>query len=437
MTLGAALQSGLGRDRAAAAALAGASEETSYHRSSSSSAAGRSSSSSSSSSLAALNPATAGLSEDEARGLCGLSNLGNTCFMNSILQCLSNIPALRSYFTEPSGHPTYQQDLNRGGAGSTGKTQGELAQAFAELLNRMWRTRGGVDSGACERPERVKAVIGRVAPRFLGYDQHDAQEFLRFFLDGLHEDTNRVRGKLPYKELTEAAEQSDLEVSEAWWKYYCSRSDSRLRELFCGQLKTQVTCLECGRVSRAFDPFWDLSLPIPKTAQAKDRFGLGGGGGSSSSCSLSNCLGAFMEAETLEDSEAVYCSRCKAHTSSSKSMGIFRLPPVLVLHIKRFTFSTFRRTKLTTSVELQMTGLSMAPFCVPGSPASTGAGAGASYRLVGISNHSGSLGGGHYTADCWNADCGGWYNFNDSRVCPTSSGRLSGSAAYLLFYVRE
>ena len=144
----------------------------------------------------------------------------------------------------------------------------------------MWSPRAASSSyyNSVERPSSVKDVVGKVASRFLGYEQQDAQEFMRFFLDALNDDTNQVRHKVPYVELQESPDQSDEEVSRAWWGNYSTRNQSRLKDLFAGQLKTVVTCERCKFVSRGFDPIWDLSLPIPRRTLVKDRGGGGGGG---------------------------------------------------------------------------------------------------------------------------------------------------------------
>jgi ubiquitin C-terminal hydrolase len=316
------------------------------------------------------------------RGLVGLLNLGNTCFMNSCLQCLSNVPALTEYFITGA----FRAHINR-----SSPSKGEAAVAYADLLQRMWVSGA---SGA-DRPDKVKRIVGSIAPRFMGYDQQDAQEFLRFMLDALHDDTNRVTRKPAYKELDERADQSDREVSDIWWSNYCERNDSKCKELFAGELRTVVTCSACGRVSRAFDPMWDLCLPIPKAAQAREKYSISSSSAALDACDIKDCFRSFIEPERISDVDGVYCSRCKKHQACSKAMTIFRLPEVLVIQLKRFTFSTFRRTKLSTAVSFPTTDLDLSAYC-DSSPYVQARDA--IYDLVGVSNHSGSLGGGHYTA---------------------------------------
>ncbi|TNM88939.1 hypothetical protein fugu_005193 [Takifugu bimaculatus] len=124
-------------------------------------------------------------------GLCGLSNLGNTCFMNSALQCLSNASPLTEYFLNDQ----YEAEINR--ENPLGM-RGEIAEAYADLVKQMWLSRSSYVA-----PRSFKTQVGRFAPQFSGYQQQDSQELLAFLLDGLHEDLNRVKKK-PYLALRDA-----------------------------------------------------------------------------------------------------------------------------------------------------------------------------------------------------------------------------------------
>ena len=146
---------------------------------------------------------------------------------------------------------------------------------------------------------------------------------------------------------------------------------------------------------------------------------------------LSRCVAAAFGTEDLSK-QGYTCSKCKSARCARESR-VWRSPKVLVVTLKRFTFSAYRRAKSTASVALPPAGLDLSPVCAPASPAARG---GTDYELWGVVNHSGSLNGGHYTADCRNLDTGRWYTFNDSRVTPTSEPR-GGSAPYVLFYVRK
>ena len=115
-------------------------------------------------------------------GVRGLNNIGNTCFMNSILQCLSHTRALQAYCVNGKQSTL---DIN---ANTTGRMKGALMKAFVDLLEQLWK-----DQRDAVTPSAFKSQIQRFAPRFTGYSQQDAQEFLRYVLQGLHDDVNRVK----------------------------------------------------------------------------------------------------------------------------------------------------------------------------------------------------------------------------------------------------
>lgn len=192
------------------------------------------------------------------RGVVGLQNLGNTCFMNSSVQCLSNIPHLREFFLDG----TYKADLNR----SAHKTEGKLAESFAELLEMMWRP-----NTTKVAPRNFKWQVGQFAEQFSGYGQQDSMELIEYVLDGLKEDCNQVTGPKPYIELKEADGRPDLEVAAEALHAYHARSMSRVDELFVGLFKSVVRCpdKECGRTSVTFDPFLSAKLSLSSSAEQR------------------------------------------------------------------------------------------------------------------------------------------------------------------------
>uniref|UniRef100_A0A3Q1EH77 Ubiquitin carboxyl-terminal hydrolase n=1 Tax=Acanthochromis polyacanthus TaxID=80966 RepID=A0A3Q1EH77_9TELE len=183
-------------------------------------------------------------------GVCGLTNLGNTCFMNSALQCLSNTPPLTEYFLQSS----YLEELNF--TNPLGM-KGEIAEAYADVIKQMWSGRH-----YSVVPRVFKTKVGHFASQFLGYQQHDSQELLSFLLDGLHEDLNRVKNK-EYIELRDADGRPDQEVAEEAWRNHRRRNDSVIVDTFHGLFKSTLVCPECHKVSVTFDPFCYLSVPLP------------------------------------------------------------------------------------------------------------------------------------------------------------------------------
>nr|GME00539.1 ubiquitin carboxyl-terminal hydrolase 9 [Ipomoea batatas] len=605
----------------------------------------------------------------ESGGLAGLQNLGNTCFMNSALQCLVHTPPLAEYFLQD-----YSDEINRHNPLGM---HGELALVFGELLRKLWSS--GRTSVA---PRAFKGKLGRFAPQFSGYNQHDSQELLAFLLDGLHEDLNRVKQK-PYIETKDSDGRPDEEVADELWRYHKARNDSVIVDVCQGQYKSTLCCPDCNKISITFDPFMYLSLPLPSTATrimtVTVFYGDGSGlpmpytvtvsrdgcykdllqalgtecclqsdeylllaevydhrifryldnssdqlhsikddehivayrlpkraarltkleichrflekcsidsskagerklfltplvtfledpvtgvnidlavdrmlsplrrksyfkthdlgdrengsasevvepgnncstqsgsivksaddiepEGSSrsefsfhlcitdergSSCrpiendtpikhgtggivkvfldwtdkehesfdpsylkdlpevhksgltvkktkpeaiSLFSCLEAFLKEEPLGPDDMWYCPRCKEHRQATKKLDLWRLPDILVFHLKRFSYSRWLKNKIDTFVNFPIHNLDLSKY-VKSKTASEGAHV---YELFAISNHYGSLGGGHYSAYCKLVDENKWYHFDDSHVSSVAESDIKTSAAYVLFYQR-
>ncbi|XP_041080722.1 ubiquitin carboxyl-terminal hydrolase 19-like isoform X5 [Polyodon spathula] len=195
-------------------------------------------------------------------GFTGLVNLGNTCFMNSVIQSLSNTRELRDYFHDQA----FKTELNCSNPLGTG---GRLANGFARLLRTLWK--GTYDAF---QPSNLKAIVASKASQFTGNAQHDAQEFMAFLLDGLHEDLNRIQNK-PYTETVDSDGRPDEVVAEEAWQRHKMRNDSFIVDLFQGQYKSKLVCPICSKVSITFDPFLYLPVPLPQKQKVLTVFYFG------------------------------------------------------------------------------------------------------------------------------------------------------------------
>ncbi|KAJ6657025.1 hypothetical protein lerEdw1_003026 [Lerista edwardsae] len=341
-------------------------------------------------------------------GHIGLRNLGNTCFMNAVLQCLSSTKPLRDYCLRRE----FRQEQP-----GTLRSQQELTEAFADVIAALWHP----DSTEATNPGRFKAVFQKYVPSFTGYSQQDAQEFLKFLMDRLHMEINRKGRKAPSilsdtkrpSVLEDSDALSDEEQANQTWKRYLEREDSKIVDLFVGQLKSCLKCQACGYRSTTFEVFCDISLPVPKK-------GFTGG-----KVSLLDCFSLFTKEEELDSENAPVCDKCRQRTKSTKKLTIQRFPRILVLHLNRFATTRYSIKKCSVFVDFPLQHLNLKEFASEkaGSPV---------YNLYALCNHSGSVHYGHYTAFC--KDQSGWRVYNDSRVSPISENQVPSSEGYVLFY---
>nr|XP_020475070.1 ubiquitin carboxyl-terminal hydrolase 3 isoform X2 [Monopterus albus] len=358
-----------------------------------------------------------------ALGATGLRNLGNTCFMNAILQSLSNIEQFSCYFKElpavalRSGKTAGRRMYH---TRSQGDNSVSLVEEFRKTLCSLWQGNQTAFS-----PDSLFYAIWKIMPSFRGYQQQDAHEFMRYLLDHLHRELQYSHNgaSLP------VSPQDRVQLSKAEGKGFINGTASVVTSVFGGVLQNEVNCLICGTESQKFDPFLDLSLDIPSQFRQKRSKDQEPG----PTCTLRDCLCSFTDLEELDETELYYCHKCKARQKSTKKFWIQKLPKALCLHLKRFHWTSFLRNKVDTYVEFPLEGLDMQSYLLEPEKLSPQR---CLYDLVAVVVHHGSgVGSGHYTA--YGSHEGHWYHFNDSTVTLTNEDTVRKAKAYILFYVER
>lgn len=394
----------------------------------------------------------------------GLTNLGNSCYMNCIIQSLAATPQLTGFFflnsedSSGSSGADYKRHIN---INNTLGTKGVITSNFVELLSSMISNKGKYFS-----PKLFKQIMGSLSPgqQFANSDQQDCVEFLNYILDSLHEDLNQRAAKSPEERasIMELSPQQEKAreflpirlASTIEWERYLKLNFSVIVDYFQGQYLSQLKCLVCGLTSTTYNTFSVLSLPIPTSPER-----------SSGNFLLSQCLDKFTETELLDDGNKWHCPRCKAFTRLTKKISITRLPSAIIIHFKRFGYeSTGKFKKLDTfikypvddildltpywpqvgtyakddqsdriSVEKEQELLATMPVRNQKPPFR--------YRLYSVVNHFGNLTTGHYTSyvrkEVDGVNKSRWCYFDDAKVtygCDKSV--VLNKNAYCLFYQR-
>ncbi|KAF8360632.1 hypothetical protein PRIPAC_87555, partial [Pristionchus pacificus] len=320
----------------------------------------------------------------------GLVNMGNTCFMNCILQSLLHSPSLRDFFL------SHHHRCNN--VPPTSCLVCEMQNAFQFFYN------------ANNRHSFVPhTMLHTVWTRssLTGYSQHDAHEFFITAIEMLHKDS---RSEEAFKSPT---------LNHASRDCKCI-----IDQLFTGQLQSDLFCLSCGNISTKVDPCWDISLNLPQGERE---------------LSLERCLEGYVCSEVLDSSFP--CSRCRSE-GLQKQLSFLKTPVICVLHLKRFEHDTHLRKKMTTRVTFAEK-LDMSPYttsCRKQPKLFDGKNGSAAhinrrsfeYTLFAVVQHEGSLDSGHYTAFVRSNNT--WYLCDDERIRTVPVEKVLAAEAYILFY---
>lgn len=341
----------------------------------------------------------------------GLVNLGNTCYLNSILQCLIYSDKLTKYFLSKK----YIEDIN---VKEKFSDELESDRPIAEIITTKYHSfLEQMTSKRCiVPPVSIKRILDILSIKFRGTRQHDSHECLMFLLDILHMSLC-YEVDINYKNnievpLSNESIQLEKKAIEDYKRYYKS-SYSKIVELFHGQYCIKTECPMCQYKSYTFDPFTCVSLDLHENITT-----------------LKGCLERYITPELLDNDNLWECDKCKENVHATRKVMFWRLPKYLIIQLKRFKRIKVNNrvgfTKLDHLIHFDE-DMSLKDYIHP-ERAIKG-----NYKLYAVSNHIGGLQGGHYYSYCKSND--NWVNFNDAQVSYMSNNSsIVTPNAYLLFY---
>ncbi|KAJ2327466.1 ubiquitin-specific protease doa4, partial [Coemansia sp. RSA 2702] len=325
------------------------------------------------------------ISDSGVFGVTGLKNFGNTCFMNSVIQCLIGTKPLTRYFMRGE----WKKDLIK-----TNQAQADVVMEFSKVVESMWQGQYSSIS-----PKDFRIAIASCSEQFKGNDQEDAHEFASFLLDTLHEMLNRMHPRPPpdreptFEEEIEFEQLTDEEQSEHQWEKYMRRNSSIVNSIFQGQIQSRLTCMSCQHTSTTYHTFTELSLPIPEPRNSHSQEGPDGPAAEpnippnySLPVNIYQCLDAFSETEVLDGDDKWHCPQCMAKRPATKRLMVSRLPLVLIVHLKRFSTIGHFREKLDTNVLVPTFNMCLQKYVTFNSTEQP-----TTYNLYAVANHYGSM----------------------------------------------
>lgn len=325
-------------------------------------------------------------------GLTGLSNLGNTCFMNASLQCLSHTEELIQLIERNKIH----------------HKDGTLLKEYYDLHKLMWQ------KDCVVSPKRFLLCVQVTAKKknmtiFTGYAQNDLPEFIMFLCDSLHESLKRevsisIQGHV--RNQNDAIAKKCFEMMKVMF----AKEYSDIISLFYGIQVSHVRTMKNEILNSHPEPFFMLHLPIPKKINP----------------TLKECFDLYTHPELLQGENQYFSDKTKTKIDAKRETTFFQLPDILIIHLKRFD-NVMRKDNAFVHFSPSQT-MNLSSYVIDKQKSHH-------YELYGICNHMGTTRGGHYTAYV-KAKNGYWYDFNDSVVRKVNEKQVVTPRAYCLFYRR-
>lgn len=363
-----------------------------------------------------------------------LANLGNTCFLNSIIQCLDSIPQFHDTILIENQKSTKDKRKLKKNLKQNEEKSDYLLGRFTIQTVKTMRSQ----TGRCIiKPDALVKCYRMYLANVLGYingeifRQQDAHECINHLLDSVHNTiSEKITAKICEDDKPDDTfhSQREYELAEEWVKYINRNGNSGIVHTFFGQTANVIECQNCKHMSWNYQPSWTVHLPIPNDNKL---------------VSIYDCFQKFSEVEMMDGDNKYQCDQttCNGKFSAKKKEMIGTPPNVLIIHLKRFNNGGM--TKNNTIVAFPVSDiLDLTGHVLIENNAlanyNDSFGNTVKYKLFGVINHYGGLQSGHYTSACRKNNSDQWFYYDDHQMkyINQPDRQLIIPAAYILFYLR-
>jgi len=336
-------------------------------------------------------------------GINCLENLGNTCYLGAVLQCLRHTTPLNCYLVTQHTQAILSRNFER---------TPKLGSQILLLLNylKIAHMLSNIENAKLS-PISFKLLIGDAFSQFANNQQHDADELLCTILQSFHDVLSK---NVKYRIEGEIYTEDDVHIKKAhedWISYYNNRS-SVILDIFSGQLRTGFQCLDCHKILYRFDPIMIIDLPIVPNTHIYQLFD------------------HLVEMEQLSDDNLYECDDCHHRTKAHKRTMLWKLPKILIVKLNRFRHQIingqYQSIKIDGLIDYPLDNLDLTKYLA--NPDKTQV----LYKLYAVICHLGGMNCGHYYAIVHNKNTNQWIKYNDTHVSLNETP--ISNDAYLLLY---